>query len=570
MNSRIYQREGRVVHFQWTEHDAKLWRSLLEGIKAIPGRRWVPEAKYWEAPWDQHACQVIQELGFLPGEVKASTVVNLEAVSEEVKREIRAKKDAARKKEVLEELAKPWIPPWQGIEIDESRLPGRRPYQIESMRFLKQRNGRGLIGDDMGTGKTCQALSWLELNPAMRPAVVVCPAAVKWQWLSQARMWMSKNGSPVEILSGRTVPRWKPLSGNRIYVVNWDILSSWADWLEEQSPKIIIGDECQAISNLSSGRTKAFLKLAKPLDRHVIPMSGTPITRCPEQFFPVLNLLDPETFPKLKPYQWHFCGAHKTAFRFDATGASNVEELHLKIRPLMIRRTKKEVAPELPEKIRTPILLECVKDAEYEAIEDRVLQLQGFSNIELKQGLEELSRSAFALKRKAVLDWVSDFLQESDEKLIIFAWHRLVVDSLVQTFGRQCIAIHGGVPAVQRPGLVARFQQDPSCRICVANIVSGGTGVDGLQDVCSSVAFVELTTVPGHVMQAEDRAHRIGQRNCVNAWYLLGAGTIDEDMLDVLEERRITFGTIMDGMAAAEQDDARLVLGRLKKRKGLL
>ena len=405
-------------------------------------------------------------------------------------------------------------------------------------------------------------------HPELRPAVIVSTTSTKWQWLHQQRLWMSKDASPIEILSGQTPHKWQPLTDNRIYIINWEILAYWTTWLDGIDPKVIVGDEVQAIGNMTSQRTKAFRKLSTPIHRNLIAMSGTPITSKPLQFFPILNLLDPVEFKDFRKYQYRYCALKKTPFGEDSTGASNLEELHLKLRNLMIRRTKADVMKELPDKVRTPVLLPIVKDSDYEALEEKILGLQGAPLKELKEELANLSRSAFGVKRRAVLDWVSDFLGDSDEKLLIFGWHRAVVEALTMHLGKQCITIDGSVPAKDRPALVKRFQEDPGCRVCVANIVAGGTGIDGLQDVCSNVAFVELSTVPAYVMQAEDRLHRMGQRSSTGVWYLLAAGTIDEDMLAVVEERRAMLGTILDGKIPDGTDDAYMVLERMKQRKG--
>lgn len=567
---RVFQRDGRTVRFQWSEPDREVWGQILEQVRAIPNRKFNAEGKYWEAPWDQHACRVIQEAGFVMGEIRTSVGRNLEdeAQKAEAKR-LKEQKATAKKDSLRAAILAPWTPPWQGLEIDTSRLnPKLREYQLEAMRFLKHRGGRGLIGDDMGTGKSAMALSWIEMHPELRPAVIVSTTSTKYQWQVQQRLWMSKDASRIEVLNGRKPYPWKPLTGNVIYILNWDILAAWAPWLDALDPKIVVGDEAHAIGNMTSERTKAFRKLAAPAHRHVIPMSGTPITTRPLQFFPILNLLDAKEFANFNSYKYRYCNMFKGAFGFDATGSSNIEELHLKLRKLMIRRTKKDVMKELPDKVRTPVLLPIVKDAEYEALEEKILGLQGAPVLELKKQVAELSRSAFAMKRRAVLDWIEDFLGDSDEKLLVFAWHHAVVDTLTMHLGAQCVTIDGSVDTKMRPALVQRFQEDPKCRVLVANIQSGGTGVDGLQDVCFNVAFVELTTVPAHVMQAEDRLHRMGQKDSTGVWYLLAPGTIDEDMLAVVESRRAMLGTLLDGNLAAAQDDVSLILSSMKQRKG--
>lgn len=568
---RTFQRDGRSVRFQWTEADREVWQSVLDKVKAIPGRIFNKEGRYWEAPWDQHACQVIHAAGFVAGEIRAAQSRNLEQeanlkkLRDEQEKKVRQTKEA-KLAAFRAELAKPWTPPWAGVELDSPAFSGLRPYQIDSQRFLKYRNGRGIIGDEMGTGKSLQALAWIEAHPERRPAVIVTTASTKFQWIRERRKWF-QGGSRMEVLSGKTPSPWAPISDDVIYILNWDILDAWRPWLEARDPKIIVGDEIQNIGNYQSNRSQAFTALAKKPERHVLGLSGTPIRTRPLQFYPILNLMDPQRFSGITKYKQKFCNLQRTPFGQDATGASNIEELHLMVRELMIRRTKKDVLTELPDKIRTPVLLQCTRDPIYEAAEERVLSLQGVSARELREQIDGLSRTAFNLKKSAVLDWVQEFLEASDEKLVVFAWHRAVMDLLSAHFGNRCVRVDGGVVGQDRERAKRQFIEDPRVRIFLGNMQAAGEGIDGLQDVCSNIAFVELATSPAYVMQAEDRIHRMGQKNAASIWYLLAENTIDTAMLGVLEQRRGMFRTLIDGVLDVSDDDLTLVLEELKKGK---
>ena len=568
---RTFQRDGRSVRFQWTEADREVWQSVLDKVKSIPGRIFNKEGRYWEAPWDQHACQVIHAAGFVAGEIRAAQSRNLEQeanlkkLRDEQEKKVRQTKEA-KLAAFRAELAKPWTPPWAGVELDSPAFSGLRPYQIDSQRFLKYRNGRGIIGDEMGTGKSLQALAWIEAHPERRPAVIVTTASTKFQWIRERRKWF-QGGSRMEVLSGKTPSPWAPISDDVIYILNWDILDAWRPWLEARNPKIIVGDEIQNIGNYESNRSQAFCTLAKHQERHVLGLSGTPIRTRPLQFYPILNLMDPTRFGGITKYKQRFCNLQRGPFGQDASGASNIEELHLMVREVMIRRTKKDVLKELPDKVRTPVLLQCTRDPIYEAAEERVLSLQGVSARELREQIDGLSRTAFNLKKSAVLDWVQEFLEASDEKLVVFAWHRAVMDLLAAHFGSRCVQVHGGVVGQDRERAKRQFIEDPKMRIFLGNMQAAGEGIDGLQDVCSNMLFVELNTSPAYVMQAEDRLHRMGQKDSTSIWYALAENTIDTAMLAVLEQRRGMFRTLIDGVLDVSDDDLTLVLEELKKGK---
>ena len=415
-------------------------------------------------------------------------------------------------------------------------------------------------------GKTVEALSWLVYANRF-PALIVVNAPTKLQWQSAYYRWVgSVHGYKprVAVLQGKTPYMLEP---GVSYIINWDILSDWEEELTGLGFKLLIGDEVQAIGNPSSQRSRAFMRLARKIP-DVIGMSGTPAMSKPAQFWPLLNIMDPEKFKSQRSYLYRYCAPKHNGFSLTFNGASNVKELHALLVGCMLRRTKAEVMKDLPRKVMEVVPLEVDAKAfqEYKMAEAAAFTQDGTSEKEMRERVAGLLRTAYALKEKNLLQWVRDFL-DSGRKLLLFAWHRDVVDLLFSTLRDFHPAkIYGGMNQAEREDARRRFIEDADCRVMVANIQSGGVGIDGFQDVCSDVAFAEFSHTPNAHRQAEDRLHRSGQKSSVTSYYLVAPGTVDMDAVEVLDDRAKMLDGVLDGKEAADVD----LLSELLERRGVV
>lgn len=299
----------------------------------------------------------------------------------------------------------------------------------------------------------------------------------------------------------------------------------------------------------------------------VIGMSGTPAMSKPAQFWPLLNILEPEMFKSQRSFLYRYCAPKHNGFSVTFNGATNIKELHAKLVSCMLRRTKDEVLKDLPRKVMEVVPLEIDAKAfqEYKAAEAVAFAQGGVSEKEMRERVAGLLRTAYALKEKNLLQWVSDFL-DSGRKLLLFAWHRDVVDLLFSTLKDHHPAkIYGGMSQAEREDARRRFIEEPDCKVMVANIQSGGVGIDGFQDVCSDVAFAEFSHTPNFHRQAEDRLHRSGQHNSVTSYYLVAPDTVDMDAVEVLDDRAKMLDGVLDGKEAADVD----LLSELLERRGV-
>jgi SWI/SNF-related matrix-associated actin-dependent regulator 1 of chromatin subfamily A len=293
---------------------------------------------------------------------------------------------------------------------------------------------------------------------------------------------------------------------------------------------------------------------------HVLCMTGTPITNRPAELWPLLHMIDERAWPKFWAFGQRYCDAQNNGFGWDFSGASNLAELHEAIKPYCIRRTKAQVLSELPEKRRAQVAVEfdeAVRD-EYIKLLAQAERMAQATEAEQLVFIEKAKQVTARAKLPAVLDWISDFL-ETGEKLVVFCTHTETVEALMGKFGVQAVEITGRVTGEARQRAVDEFQGNDKIRLLVGNIRAAGEGIT--LTASSNVAFVEYPQTPGALEQAIDRVHRIGQRSAVTAWFLMADGTIDEDVIELLERKRQVIGLAVDGQA---QEGA--IAGELIKR----
>ncbi len=472
-------------------------------------------------------------------------------------------------------------------QVDEIEVPGLRgtlyPFQKKGVAFVEAKQGRALIADEMGLGKTIQTLAWLQLHPELRPVVIVVPASLKLNWEREIMNWMTDWGR-IEILHGT-----KPgiftkdkLNKASIIIINYDILpnkykkiknpltgkiklieikgTGWVDYLLDIDPKVLITDECHYYKNDNTNRTRGIKKLGKSID-HVIALSGTPIVNRPIEIYNAIRLIDQTIMPSRWKFAEQYCGLVHDGYGWDFSGATNTQELHEKLtNTIMIRRKKVDVLPDLPEKTRSFIPMELENEEEYCKAERDFIAFvrkekgreaaERASNAQALAEIEGLKQLAVRGKLKHAVDWIRDFL-EVDEKLVVFATHKFVIDTLMLAFVNKAVKVDGSVTGVNRQKAVDDFQKDLNVRLFVGNIKAAGIGIT--LTAASNVAFLELPWTPGEVTQAEDRVHRIGQRNSVNIHYLLASNTIEERVARLIDKKRKVLDAVLDGVETEEE-----------------
>jgi SWI/SNF-related matrix-associated actin-dependent regulator 1 of chromatin subfamily A len=421
------------------------------------------------------------------------------------------------------------------IYYNMRNTPTLRAYQLDGVeqlaRFLDRR-GAAILADEPGLGKTAQVAEYIRRTKP-KSTLIVCPASLRVNWETELHKWGAADAlhyvRSYEFVAQRTV---------------------------NDFPKfdLIVFDEAHYLKNPRAKRTHTCLDLRA---RRRLFLTGTPVVNRPMDLYPILKSIglkmDRVTYGK------KYCAGHLVTIRWkprkqawDFTGASNQEELNRQLRnSCMVRRTKAEVLSELPPKVRQVIELD------YPSCESPELQaavLRYFDGLrDAAENLPELQRVAFTelasvrletarAKLPHIVSFVSDLMGEVD-KLVIFAHHREIIDSLAEAWPGETVKLYGGMTDAQKDAAVRAFQNDAGTRIFVGQIQAAGTGLT--LTAASTVVFAELDWVPGNITQAEDRCHRLGQRDTVRVIHLTARGSIDARMIQLLVDKQDNIDRIM-------------------------
>jgi len=441
-----------------------------------------------------------------------------------------------------------------------------KPYrfQLDGIRFIEKCRGRALIADDMGLGKSMQSSGWAAIHPNIRPLIIVCPASLKQNWRKELH---KHYGMSSTILEGRTIT---PMKRRRVIIVNYEILKAWLPVILKMKPKMLIVDECHYIKTKGADRTKQCKKLAR-FCKYFLPMSGTPIKSRPVEFFPVLNMLDPKEFGNFWEYTQRYCSPRLQMGKWIWPGATNLDELHERISHLMIRRMKEDVLKWLPKKQRDIIPIKISNRKEYVAARNDFVRwlrkTKGRASAKRAMRAEKLVKLG-ALKRlvaegkvKGGIEWIKDWLEGTDQKLLVFAIHKSIIAQLKKAF-KGCAVIDGSTSLKKRDKAEEHFQNNPKCRLLIGNLNACGEGLNLFAS--STVLFLEMGWNPGEHDQAEDRVLRIGQTSDkMNSYFMVGYKTVDMDIFNMIENKRKVLAKVVDGKTLLPKKAEIIIMNKL-------
>jgi SWI/SNF-related matrix-associated actin-dependent regulator 1 of chromatin subfamily A len=440
-----------------------------------------------------------------------------------------------------------------------------RGYQRAGVDFALRAFNTGrkaiIIGDEMGLGKTMQAIGVMALtNPKL--TLVACPASLRLNWQREITKWLPALAGSVHIVNGgEVVP-----SHARVVIVNYDkVVGKGAnatkirdgldiDW------DLAVFDEAHYLKNPDAQRSKYFLGAFKRgvrketgiIDRakRMLILTGTPIqNRVRESLglFRAAGAFSGAPFKDELQFLFRHCGATRGTHGWAFDGATNLEELGAKLRSggVMVRRLKAEVAKELPPKVRSVIALPYdgrlrtsapadLSGDFAEAVARLTTETVGFREISAMRA--ELAEA----KADMVIDHVRTTL-ETQNKVIVFAHHQSLINAIHGAFDdgsalkSPLIRIDGGTPPEARQALVDRFQSDSDCHVALLSTHAAGVGLT--LTAASHVVFAEADWNPAWAVQAEDRAHRIGQTADVTVEYLVLDGTLDAHVIATMVDK---------------------------------
>ena len=407
-----------------------------------------------------------------------------------------------------------------------------RPFQQRGLAFLLQ-NDRALLADEMGLGKTVQALAWLSVLQPF-PVLIVMPAHLIRNWEAETGRFLRVAGRrpTVHIIKGLKP---YPLPPADIYLMHYLLLRGWKKELPEMSFAAVIFDEIQELRHSGTEKYSAASLLSTSLDR-VIGLSGTPIYNKGGEIWNVVNILD-----------FHFLGDWESFSREWCYGYGNAvvvkPELlgeHLRREGLMLRRTKKDVLPELPPKRRLVQEIDA-DDAVYRALMQPVLEkllhwkqdesLTASKRAILEEQISQEERQATGLAKAPFVCQFVKALLEAGERVLLFAHHHKVMDVYKKELKPFAPAfITGRETGAQKEEAVRRFMEGKTDLCCISLRAASGLNLQR----AGCVVFGELDWSPAVHSQAEDRAHRIGQEDSLLCYYLVSPGGSDMDMQEAL------------------------------------
>ncbi|XP_021752350.1 SWI/SNF-related matrix-associated actin-dependent regulator of chromatin subfamily A-like protein 1 [Chenopodium quinoa] len=524
---------------------------LINAVKKIPKATWNAKERLWLFPLSSlsTAEDILRETPGLKIEVE-----NLDPL---VRRAITA---ATAAPDLQDQYDK--IPSY----IETKLLP----FQREGVRFVLQRGGRALIADEMGLGKTLQAIAVALCVREAWPVLVLTPSSLRLHWASMIHEWLKIPPSDIVVLlsqcSGSNRGVFSVVSTAKgtarldglFNIVSYDSVPKLQGTLMASEFKVVIADESHYLKNAQAKRTTASLPVIGKA-QYVILLSGTPALSRPIELFKQLEALYPSVYKNVHDYGNRYCRGGVFGLY---QGSSNHEELHnLMKATLMIRRLKKDVLYELPVKRRQQVFLDLAeKDLrqikalflELGVVKDRIKASSSKDEQEsLKFTEKGLINKIYTDSAEAKIPAVKEYLGtviEAGCKFLIFAHHQPMIEAIHQFLQKKkvgCIRIDGGTPAASRQSLVTEFQENEAIKAAVLSIKAGGVGLT--LTAASTVIFAELSWTPGDLIQAEDRAHRIGQVSSVNVYYLLANDTVDDIIWDVVQSKLENLGQVLDG-----------------------
>jgi SWI/SNF-related matrix-associated actin-dependent regulator 1 of chromatin subfamily A len=430
------------------------------------------------------------------------------------------------------------------------------PYQLEGIRFAMERRGT-LLADEPGLGKSAQAIGVINADPTIQSVVIICPAVMRLPWKRELLLWITREYS-IGIIGID-----QDAAYSDIVIVNYDRLAT--PWLQDRRRQdLVIIDECHYCKNPRSQRTRRATSFQAPRQ---LALSGTPLLNNPVELPPILSWLDPITWPRSSWFDFSqkYGGAIYTGFRWEYKGGTNLDELSTRLRSsVMIRRTKQEVLPELPDKLRSIIELQPGADiaqlvkAELDAFEqfeaavgshadgyDQSVKSLQPACIVAWEYLATVRRQTAEAKVPYVVEFVSETLAAGIQKLVVWAHHRSVALSIQAGLSAHSpVLVLGGMKPKDRQAAIDEFQTNPDVRVFVGGITAAGLGITLTS--ASHCVFAELSWVPAEMSQAEDRLHRIGQHDSVLVQHLVLTGSLDSIMARRLFKKQKIVTAVLD------------------------
>lgn len=519
-------------------------REIYKAVSDIQGSRWLRDRKHWSVPLGK-ADQVRalgERYGFIVTEKGRSMFHN-----------ITNNLEASYKAD--------------DVHLDLPLKLPLYPFQNSGADY-SIKNKRVIIGDEMGLGKTVQAIATV-LGTSTFPTLVICPKSLRYNWVDEWAKFTNKKTMILNKTNVKMLKSFIDLKLMDVAIINYDgARTLFTDRIQEieitkgyragkKNKKVItkgyesffksvIVDEAHECRNRATLRFKTIKPLCK--DKEVcLALTGSPIVKGPADLGAILEIIGQiDKFGGYFKFIKQYYKANKGMF-FNKMLPQNLSDLNIKLRSIcFIRREKFQVLKELPDKMRQIIKVDIDNREEYEhafiSLQSWMVEkkfnpekIDAAMRAEILVQLAVLKRLSARGKLSAFKEFISDILLQ-DKKLVVFCWFKETANFMKNSF-KDVLLVTGDVSDEDVRDNINKFQNDPHYKIIVLTYKRGGTGFT--LTAASDWACIELGWTYKDQSQAEDRLHRIGQKNHVNCRYFLGKDTVDERIYEIIMARML-------------------------------
>ena len=469
-------------------------------------------------------------------------------------------------------------------------------YQKQAVIFFEKAEGKCILGDQPGVGKTLSAISYAVKNKLK--TLVVCPASLKLNWRNEIQKFTNekayvykykrkrkskevlntKEESLFHIINYEAIETfvklnvshrctynkcgWKETNIKKKYndcpscgrpktiksrVMGIVFESKDGTSLNPQDYDLIVCDEAHYLKNPKTNRTKIIKKGFSDVPKKLL-LTGTAIKSVPYEFFSLLNFIDPVEWKNAHQFGVKYCAGFQDNFGWDYSGSSNLDELYSRISPYFLRRLKSDVLSFLPPKTYTHIPIELTPEEwkEYSQIEKKVVEESG----EDSPDADHLSRiqrlKMFTSQVKSIrgIELVEDIIA-GGEKVVVFTEYISTAEKIKAHFGDKAVLFTGQKSVSEKQEAVDKFMNDDSVQVFVGTMGAAGVGIT--LTIASIAVFIDQPWTPSDREQAEDRIHRASTKSDkVQIIRLICQDTFDEDIISLLDNKEKVTSLVLD------------------------
>lgn len=440
------------------------------------------------------------------------------------------------------------------------------PYQREGIRFAF-RAGKSIIADEMGLGKTIQAIGTAELlkkEGLISSVLVLCPTSLKYQWKREIERFTH---SSVVVVEGNPLQRKQLYQASEFYkIVSYNSVSNDIRLTGSLHTDLVIMDEVQRLKNWKTQISRSVRHIEAD---YAVVLSGTPLENKLEELYSIMQFVDQYCLGPYYQFMEHTVVTSETG---KVIGYKNLNEVGERMKHVLLRRRKRDVALQLPERMDKILFVSMTEQqkAMHDEFKSSVARLiykwtrtRFLSEKDRKRLLLLLSQmrmvcdSTYILDQKSrydtkiaeVMNILQDVFENGDEKVVIFSqWERMtrLVAQELDKLDIRYEYLHGGIPSAKRKDLMQNFTDLPESRVFLSTD-AGSTGLN-LQ-VASILINLDLPWNPAVLEQRIARIYRIGQQRNIQVINMVASNTIEEQMLGTLNFKSSLFEGILDNGA---------------------